>query len=183
MAKTEKTIILMGLEAPEIVDNLDPNKVVWRPKGTDPHFKMLVKRALVEFMARNVQDEWKWDISSADVAVFRNGVDFAHQLRKGKYTRAVIYAHGDQWQLMPKLNDRSTHVRPYALAKALGEAGIRQALLLGCNSRQLAETAARVLEGYTRIGGIDQIRSDDVDKRHTRMTILNMIIWPYGGQR
>src|SRR6266700_3973932 len=90
MAKTEKTIILMGLEAPEIVDNLDPDKVVWRPKGTDPHFKMLVKRALVEFMARNVQDEWKWDISSADVAVFRNGVDFAHQLRKWKYTRAVI---------------------------------------------------------------------------------------------
>jgi len=183
MAKTEQTIILMGLEAPEIVDNLDPDKVVWRPKGADHHFQMLVKRALVEFMARNVKDEWKWDVSSAHIAVFRNGEDLARQLKTGKYTRAVIYAHGDEWQLMPKVNDWSTHVRPYALAKGLGEAGIRQALLLGCNSKQLAETAARVLEGYTRIGGIDQIRRDDVDKRRSRLTILNMIIWPYGGKK
>jgi len=94
MAKPEKTLILMGREAPVIYDNVNEDRVVWRPKGTDARFQRMVKRALIEFMARNAQDEWKWDVSAADVAVFRNGADFARQLGRGKYTRTVVYSHG-----------------------------------------------------------------------------------------
>ena len=182
MPTTDKTIILIGLEGPELV-NQSTGRVDWKPVATDPHFRSLVKRAIVEFMLKNSQDEWQWNVSSADVAVFRNGEEFLRPLGRDKYTRAIVYAHGDGWALMPTISNSTTHVRDYTLAKGFGQSGVRQALILGCNSKHLAETVARVLEKYTRVGGIDHIRDDEVDARHTRLNILNMIIWGYGGDQ
>jgi hypothetical protein len=123
------------------------------------------------------------EVSRADVAVFRNGLDFARLLGKGRYTRVVVYSHGDPWQLMSTINDRGTHVRDYTLAKSLGEAGVREALFLGCNSQELAERVARILEGHVRIGGIAQEREDEIKPGLKTMVILNMIIWGYGGRK
>lgn len=83
---------------------------------------------------------------------------------------------------MPTLDKRGGRIGAYALAKAVAESGVRSAVLLGCNSKNLAETAARVAEGQVRFGGIEPLRQDHIDPRKRRLDILNPIIWGYGGQ-
>jgi hypothetical protein len=174
-----RTLILVGFEGPELT-NATTQKLYWHPTAADPHWRALVKRALVDFLRRSAQDEWRWDASGADVAVFRDAAGFSRALGKNKYDRVVVYSHGDENGLMAIIKKPDSHVRPYALAKALAEAGVSSVLLLGCHSRGLAETAARVAEGHVRIGGIEPPRTDDVTK--AQLTILNMIIWGYGGR-
>jgi hypothetical protein len=177
MAAAVKTLILIGFEGPELTNKT--TGFYWHPRASDPHWHQLVKRAVADFLARSAQEEWRWDANSADVASFRDAAEMTRALGKNRYRRVVTYSHGFEHGLIPIL-DRS-YVREYALAKALAESGVKEALLLGCNSKRLAEDAARIAEGVVRIGGIEPIRDDAADKR--QLSILNTIIWGYGGGR
>jgi hypothetical protein len=175
----ERTIILIGYEVPPFTDPVDEAKIVWNPNESErslKHFQTLVKPALVEFMRDNVDEEWRWDVSMAEVAIFKNEAEFTNALSRRQYDRAIIYSHGYPDGLIA----RTGHdVRAYALAKALGAGHVKSALLLGCRTRALAESASRLAEGAVRIGGIDVERSDSVDSHHTRFDILRTIIWSY----
>ena len=183
MAETaSRTLILIGIEGPSFTDPSDERKVFWHPQATNPAWRHLVKRGVVEFLSKAAQEEWRWDAFSADVEVFRNQADFVRALGKGRFDRLVVYSHGYSEGLMATLDKPAGRVGAYTLAKAVAESGVRSALLLGCNSKSLAETAARVAEGYVRFAGIEPLRQDHVDARKQRLDILNPIIWGYGGQ-
>jgi hypothetical protein len=184
MADTSKrTLILIGIEGPVFGDVHDTRKVFWHPHATEPAWRLLVKRAVVEFLEKNAQEEWRWDASTARVEVFRNQDDFTRVLGQTRYDRLIVYSHGYAEGLMATLDKPGGRIGAYALAKAIAESGVRAALLLGCNSKELAETTARIAEGYVRIGGIEPLRQDHVDSRKRRLDILNPIIWGYGGQK
>lgn len=173
-----RTLILIGLEGPRLVDPIT-SKLFWHPMATDAHWRQLVVRAVCDFLFR-AQDEWRWDARNAAVAVFRNPQELVTALGLNKYDRIVIYSHGDRFALMPVLGNSHTHIRDYTLAKTIAGAGVKSALLLGCKSKGLAETAARVAENSVRFGGIEPERDDAVEKK--RLDILNTIIWGYGGK-
>jgi hypothetical protein len=175
MAGADKTLILIGFEGPELKN--DTTRFYWHPRASDPHWRMLIKRAVIDFLRRSADDEWRWDATSADVAMFRDASGLTRALGKNRYQRVVIYSHGFEHGLIPIID--KSYVREYALAKALAESGVKMALLLGCNSKRLAQDAARIAEGVVRIGGIEPIRDDAADKK--QLNILNTIIWSYGG--
>jgi hypothetical protein len=179
MPINKRTLILIGLEGPELVDPIT-NKLFWHPMATDAHWRSLVMRAIVEFLSR-AQGEWRWSANGAVQVVFRNADDLARALGKNRYDRVVIYSHGDRWALMPILTTPRSYVRDYALAKALAASGVKSVLLLGCRSKGLAQTIARISENVVRIGGIEPERDDYADRK--RLDILNTIVWGYGGRR
>jgi hypothetical protein len=179
---SHRTLILIGIEGPVFGDVHDERKVFWHPQATDPRWRLLVKRAVAEFLERNAQDEWRWNVSMAKVEFFRNQADFTRVLDRNRYDRLIVYSHGYSEGLMATLDKRGGRIGAYALAKAIAESGARAAVLLGCNSKDLAETAARIAEGRVRIGGIESLRQDHVDPRKRRLDILKPIIWGYGGQ-
>ena len=180
MPSKTRILILIGLEGPELQDRLNNNKLFWHPMATDPLWRSLVKRGVATFLSR-AQDEWRWDATQAEVAVFRNAHELVKVLGVNRYDQVVVYSHGDQWALMPVLAKPSSYVRDYTLAKSFAEAGVRTALFLGCNSKGLAERVARIAEGVVRFGGIEPIRDDYADKQ--RLDILNTIVWGYGGSQ
>jgi hypothetical protein len=180
LPQRERMLVLIGFEGPAIKDVNDGTKIIWRPTAADPQWREMVKNAVLDFL-KNAQGEWHWDVSAPSVAVFKNDFEFEQAITAGHYDRVVVYSHGWPAGLLAFLNNDRTRVQAYTIAKALAKGNVKLALLLGCNSKQLAADAARIAEGAVRMGGIEPERNDHVEVRR-RLDILNTIIWGFGGK-
>jgi len=174
-----RTLIAIGWEGPEFDSVDEPGKTVYHPNAGDAKWRAIVKSAIKDYMnsITEEQSEWKIDVSRADVKGFKNLDDLKSILGSGKYDNVVIYSHGWSGGLVPIIG--KTQILAADLGAALVSANVSRALILGCESSGLAQSAAATQNFTGQIGGIDFIRDDHISAGNKKLDILNSIIMGY----
>jgi RHS repeat-associated protein len=176
-----KILVLIGYEGPNLT-RPESGKPFWHPTTASRTWVRLVKGGVTSLLRSLTQDEWAWDTSLASTASFRNLTEFKAAIGVGQYDRVVVYSHGWPGGLQPIIDNDTSTITSSALGESLKNGGVRRGLILGCNSKELAEAAASAAGDTVRIGGIEYDRDDYVDERKTKLDILRPLIWGYGAQ-